>query len=89
MLFKLLRLTSIILKLQLVSVPDAGVLRQHKLGDARKHLQKALMLQPNNIIAIGLLAETELKDGNPDKSLEYAKALQTTWRQHLLVQKHC
>ena len=51
-------------------------LRQHKLGNARKHLHKALLIQQDNIIAISLLAETELKDGNFEKSLEYSKTLQ-------------
>lgn len=44
--------------------------------EARQQLLTALKKQENNYLAISLLAQTEIKAGNQDKSLEYAKKLQ-------------
>lgn len=59
-------------------------LRQRVLVDARKHLLNALTLQQSNTTTLSLLAETELIDGNPDLSLEYATKLQKQLPDHYL-----
>ena len=51
-------------------------LRQGMAGNAREQLQTALKIEANNYLAMSLMAETELKDGNYDKSLAYARSLQ-------------
>jgi Tfp pilus assembly protein PilF len=58
------------------------------LGDARRHLQKSLMIQQDNVITISLLAETELQDRNLDKSLKYAKELQKQQPEHFIGYMH-
>ena len=42
------------------------------------------MIQQDNIIAISLLAETERNDGNLDKSLEYARAVEIQQPEHYI-----
>ncbi|MDB4575603.1 PEP-CTERM system TPR-repeat protein PrsT [bacterium] len=51
-------------------------LRQGMTTKAREHLQRTLNIEKNHFLAMSLLAETEFKAGNYDKSLEYAKSLQ-------------
>ena len=40
-------------------------------GNARTHLGKALEIQPDNITALGLMAQMELNSGAPEKSMPY------------------
>ncbi len=51
-------------------------LRQGMTTKAREHLQRTLNIEKNHFLAMSLMAETEFKEGNYDKSLEYAKSLQ-------------
>jgi len=53
-----------------------ALIRLGMLKEARTQLQAALKTQENNYLAISLLAGTEFKTGDYDKSLEYAKKLQ-------------
>ena len=47
-----------------------------KTKEALKNLRTAVKAQPDNYLAIGMLAETELRAGNYEKSLTKAKKLQ-------------
>jgi len=51
-------------------------LQLDKPGEAKKHLQSALKMQPDNLFATVLIAEAEFKNGNYSHSLSYAKKLQ-------------
>ena len=46
--------------------------------DAREHLEKALDIEPDFALVLGMLAEIELQDGQSEKSLSYARRLQNT-----------
>jgi Tfp pilus assembly protein PilF len=46
------------------------------VDEAHAHLSKALSSNPNNALALGLMAEIELQRGDSDKSMTYAKRLQ-------------
>ena len=63
-------------------------IRMGKTENAREHLQTALKIEKNNLLAMSLMAETEFKAGNYDKSLKYAKKLQKIQPQLYLGYMH-
>ena len=46
-------------------------------GNARTHLGKALEIQPDNITALGLMAQMELNSGAAEKSMPYINKIKT------------
>ncbi|MCK5394843.1 MAG: PEP-CTERM system TPR-repeat protein PrsT [Gammaproteobacteria bacterium] len=59
------------------------LLHLRMIKEARIHIQKAISIQNDNILALSLLAETEFKVGNYNKSISYAKIIQAIQPDHL------